>query len=92
LDRRHAAALLAGFFVPVILILTYYFLAFRFRGEFYPLLEFAAMLGFYFVSRTPGILSATEKARFEKTVGYAVFIGILASHLLLINHSATIFA
>ncbi len=87
-DRRHAAALLFGFSAPVILILTYYFLAFRFRGEFYPLLEFVAMLGFYAVSRSSNVLSPNEERRFEKAISYCVFIGILASHYLLSAYKA----
>ena len=89
LDLRHATALLIGFSLPIFLILTYYFLAFRFRGEFYPLLEFAAILGFYVVSRSSNAVSHNAKWQFEKAIGYSVFIGIFSSHILLIIYQAT---
>lgn len=89
LDRRHVTALLFGFLAPVLLMLSYFFLAFRFRGEFYPLLEFAAMLGFFVVSRSSLWASRSAGWRFEKAVSYSVIIGICASHVMLIAYKAT---
>ena len=80
LDRRHATALLAGFSAPLPLILTYYFLAFRFRGEFYPLMESAAMLGFYVMIRSNPNASWRPTMR---AIVYAAIIGIGVSHNLL---------
>jgi hypothetical protein len=79
LDLQHASAVLTGLALPVGLILSYYFLAFRFRGEFYPLFQFAALLGFYAVSR----VSYTAKWQLEQALGYAVIVGLFASHLML---------
>ena len=89
LDRRHVGALLIGLLAPVFLILTYFFLAFRFRGEFYPLLEFAAILGFYVVSRSSYGVPRNANWGFDKAVSYCVIIGICASHLMLIAYKAT---
>ena len=83
LDLRHAGAVLAGFTLPVVLILSYYFLAFRYRGEFYPLFDFAVILGFYAVTRTSDGAMPPTKWRYEKAVGASVIVGIFASHLAL---------
>ena len=84
-DLRSAAALFAGFALPVLLILTYYFLAFRFRGEFYPILDLAALLGFHAASRFPSPLATW---RLQKAVSYSVIVGISASHTLLVAYKA----
>ena len=83
LDLRHAGAVLIGLSLAVFLILTYYFLAFRFRGEFYPLLEFAALLGFYFVTRSSDSVMPNATWRFEKALTYSVVVGIFTSHAML---------
>ena len=89
LDRRQVAGLLIGFSAPVFFILTYFFLAFRFRGEFYLPLEFAAILGFYALSRSLDGTSRYATWRFEKILRYSVIIGIAASHVMLVYYKAT---
>ena len=90
LDRRQVTALFVGFALPVFLLLTYFFLAFRFRGEFYLPLEFAAILGFYALSRSlDGVSRSSAKWGFDKTLRYSVIIGIAASHVVLAAYKAT---
>jgi hypothetical protein len=80
LDRRHTTALLVGLAAPLPLILTYYFLAFRFRGEFYPLMEFAAMLGFYVMIQSNRVSQTASWRPPIRAIVYAVIIGIAVSH------------
>jgi hypothetical protein len=89
LDRRQVTGLLLGFSAPVCFILTYFFLAFRFRGEFYLPLEFAAILGFYALSRSLDDASRSATWGFDKILRYSVIIGIAASHALLIYYKET---
>ena len=64
-------------------------MAFRFRGEFYLPLEFAAILGFYALSRSLDGTSRYATWRFEKILRYSVIIGIAASHVMLVYYKAT---
>lgn len=89
LDRVQVAALLVGFLTPVLLLLTYFYLAFRFRGEFYLPLEFAAVLGFWVVSRSSEGASNGAGWRFDRTLRCCVIVGIAASHALLIYYKET---
>ena len=58
MNLRAVAALMVGFSIPIFLMLTYMYMAFRFRMEFYPLVEFAAFLGFYAICVKPDQYSA----------------------------------
>jgi hypothetical protein len=42
-----------GLLIPVFPILTFMYMAFRYRMEFYPFLEFSAFLGFYAICVNP---------------------------------------
>jgi hypothetical protein len=46
IDRTRALAIACGFIAPCVLILTAIAMNFRYRMEFYPLIEFGAFLGF----------------------------------------------
>ena len=61
LDLRAVAALMIGLLIPVFLILTFCYMAFRYRMEFYPFLEFTAFLGFYAICVNPGRFSALSR-------------------------------
>lgn len=55
-DRWSIGALAAGFAVPCVLMLCAISMCFRYRIEFYPLLEFGAFLGFLLACRSPRAL------------------------------------
>jgi hypothetical protein len=83
LDLRAAAALMVGFLIPVFLILTFMYMAFRYRMEFYPFLEFAAFLGFYAICINPGQFSPASRSRLSLVLIASAGFGIVYSHLLL---------
>ena len=78
LDREKwcARALLAGFAIPPVLMLTAISMNYRYRVEFYPLLVFAALLGFVALCRTQADFG--RKAR--TAVVASVVVSVLASH------------
>lgn len=88
LDRRQTTALLVGFLLPVFLLLAYFFLAFRFRGEFYLPLDFAAILGFYALGGSANDASRRTAWGVDKILRYSVIVGIAASHVLLAAYKA----
>jgi hypothetical protein len=69
-------ALLAGFAIPPILMLTAISMNYRYRVEFYPLFVFAALLGFRGLCRVP--TGFGRKARVA--IVAAVVVSVLASH------------
>lgn len=86
LDLRVAAALMIGFLIPVFLILTFQYMAFRYRMEFYPLLEFAAFLGFYAICANTGQHSALSRSRLSLILIVSAGLGIVYSHFALFLH------
>jgi hypothetical protein len=86
LDLRAATALMIGLLIPVLLILTFQYMAFRYRMEFYPLLEFAAFLGFYSICENPGWLSALARSRLSLILITSAGFGIIYSHFALFLH------
>jgi hypothetical protein len=84
LNRAVAVPLLAGLFVPVMLILTLISMTFRYRMEFYPLFELCAFLGF-------GVLLSRRKLPPVAAFGAACVGGIVVSHLLLALYMLTPF-
>lgn len=91
-DLRHITTLMIGFAIPVFFILTYYFLAFRFRGEFYAILEFAALLGFYTIVRSGHALSSNVKQRLETLIACIVIFSVISSHFFLAAYKVSPFA
>jgi hypothetical protein len=90
-DARHAGALALGLLAPIFLILTFYYAAFRYRGEFYPLLEFAALLGFFVLSNGSDSLSGKAQQRWQKSIAWCAIIGVIVSHILLTAYKASPF-
>jgi hypothetical protein len=90
-DARHAGALALGFSVPVLLILAFYYAAFRYRGEFYPLLEFAALLGFFILNNRRDTFSDKAQQRWQKSIAWCAIIGVIVSHMLLTAYKASPF-
>ena len=74
--RWPAIALLAGFVIPPILMLTAISMNYRYRVEFYPLFVFAALLGFRGLCRLPGGFGRKARA----TIVAAVVVSVLVSH------------
>ena len=83
LDLRAAAALMTGLLIPVLLMLTFDGMAFRYRMEFYPLLEFTAFLGFYAICVNPGRFSALSRGRLSLILIASAGFGIIYSHFAL---------
>ncbi len=83
LDLRATAALTIGFSIPVLLILTYCYMAFRYRMEFYPFLEFTAFLGFYAICVNPGRFPAASRGSLSLILIAGAGFGIVCSYLLL---------
>jgi hypothetical protein len=81
-DRSHALALALGLAVPCVLMLSAISMSFRYRIEFYPLLELGAFLGFLLLCRQPPAPAASRRIR---TLAVALAgIGILGSHAMMI--------
>jgi hypothetical protein len=83
LDLRAVAAPIIGLFIPVLLMLTFSGMAFRYRMEFYPFLEFIAFLGFYAICVKPDQFSALLSSRLSLFLIASAGFGVICSHLLL---------
>jgi len=83
LDLRAAAALMIGFSIPVFLILTFSTMAFRYRMEFYPLLEVLAFLGFYAICVNPSQFSRSSRNGLSVMLIASAGFGIIYCHVLL---------
>jgi hypothetical protein len=83
LDLRAVAALMIGLVIPVFLILTFCYMAFRYRMEFYPFLEFTAFLGFYAICVNPGRFSALSRGSLSLILIAGAGFGIVYSHFAL---------
>ena len=86
LDPRAVAALMIGLLVPVFLILTFMYMAFRYRMEFYPFLEFSAFLGFYAICVNPTEFSILSRRRLSLILIVSAVFGIVYSHFVLLLH------
>jgi hypothetical protein len=83
LDLHAVAGLLIGLLMPVVLVLMFDGMAFRYRMEFYPFLEFTAFLGFYAICVDPDQSSALLRGRLSLFLIASAGFGIVCSHLLL---------
>jgi hypothetical protein len=83
LDLRAVSALMIGLLIPVLLILTFADMAFRYRMEFHPFLEYTAFLGFYAICGGPGQFSELSRSRLSRMLIASAGLGIVCSHLLL---------
>jgi hypothetical protein len=88
---RHAASLMAGFLVPCFLMLIFFYAAFRYRGEFYLLFDFAALLGFFAVCRQPLVGSEDRKLKLKPILLGSALVGVVTSHLLVIAYKLSPF-
>lgn len=78
---RQLVAIGIGLFVPCLLMLTFVYLAYRFRMEFYPEIDFLAFLGLY-LTVTDKTMLATF-ARFSRWIRAALAVSIVASFVTL---------
>jgi hypothetical protein len=81
---------MVGFAAPIFLMLIFFFGAFRYRGEFYAFLDFAALIGFYTISQRDYAVSKREKLR--RILIWSAVIGIVSSHVLLLAYKISPFA
>ncbi len=75
LKRAIAVPVLAGLCVPMVLMLTFVSMAFRYRLEFYPFFDLCAFLGF-------GVLLSRSKAPPIRVFALAAFAGVVGAHAL----------
>jgi hypothetical protein len=73
-DRAVVVPVLAGLLVPIVLILTYSSMTFRYRLEFYPFFNLCAFLGF-------GVLASRPKAPPVIPIALAAVVGVIGSHV-----------
>jgi hypothetical protein len=87
IDRRQSVALLGGLATAPFLMLIAISMSFRYRMEFYPLLELGALLGAFL------LLCAPPKASPRRTtmLWTAAIIGIAACHFLLLLYKLSPF-
>jgi hypothetical protein len=83
-DRGMAAVIAGGLAIPPLLMLTAYAMTFRYRMEYYPVLEFLALLGGFAAVRAP-----IQLASWPKSVMTLAVLGIITSHLLLVAYRAS---
>ena len=77
LDRARAVAIMLGLSVPCAMMLTFISMNFRYRIEFYPLMEFGAFAGFLMLCRSELSIGAAKWVRGVSVTLAA--IGIFAS-------------
>ena len=82
IDRLYILAIGTGLAVPCLLMLSAISMNFRYRIDFYPLIEFGAFMGFLLLCRLPSAASLPQRVR---TLAMAsVVLGVLGSHMILI--------
>ena len=90
-DTRAIAALMIGFLIPISLMFTAMVMTFRFRMEFYPLIEFTAYLGFYAMCENPTRYSTSSRKWLYSLLIACAAVGIVCSHLLFILYKLSQF-
>jgi hypothetical protein len=83
-DRGTAGAIGCGLTLPPLFMLTAYAMALRYRMEFYPLLEFLALIG--------GFAAVGPALRWQRKSGLVIalaLISIMASHVVLIAYKVS---
>ncbi len=78
---RQVVAIGIGLLVPCLLMLTFVYVAYRFRMEFYPEIDFLAFLGLYFTVTDKAMLATF--ARFSRWIRAALAVSIVASFVTL---------
>jgi hypothetical protein len=81
MNRLHALAIGTGLTAAGLLMLSAISMNFRYRIEFYPLVEFGALLGFFLLGRRP--LAAPSLRRVNALAIAAAALGIFGSHAIM---------
>jgi len=81
----------AGLALPALLMLMTISMTFRYRGEFYPLLEFLACAGFFFACAAPPAPAAAPPASIRALVLAGCVISVLGTHLSLALYDLSAF-
>jgi hypothetical protein len=81
MNRLHALAIGTGLATAGLPILSAMYMSHRYRIEFYPLVEFGALLGFFLVGRLP--LAATSLRRVGALAIAAATLGVFGSHVIM---------
>ena len=89
LNRLHVLVIGTGLTAACLLMLSAISMNFRYRIEFYPLLEFGALLGFVLLCRLP--LAATSWRRVDALVMTLAALGILGSHAIMLLYKVSDF-
>jgi hypothetical protein len=82
LNRAILGPVLAGLFVPILLILTFSSMTFRYRLEFYPFFDLCAFLGF-------GVLMSRPENPPLRSFAVAAFGGVVTAHALWLLYMLT---
>jgi hypothetical protein len=86
-DRPAARTLALGFAVPPVLILTAFVMAFRYRMEFYPLLEFLAFVALAF---SPRLARAGGSPAWRRTLGALMVVSVVMSHAVVLLYKTSV--
>ena len=89
IDRMRALAILCGFLAPCVLILSAISMNFRYRIEFYPLMEFGAFLGVLALCRSK--LSEAAANAISRTSAALAALGIIGSAFSLLLYKVSDF-
>lgn len=89
INRLNALAIGAGLTAPCWLMLSAISMNFRYRIEFYPLIEFGAFLGFLLLGRLP--LADSSLRRVCTLAGVSSALGIVGSHVVMILYKVSDF-
>jgi hypothetical protein len=87
--RQWAAALAVGLFTPCLLMLTLVWMAYRYRMEFYPEIDFMALLGLYFIVTDQVMLA--KFARLRKWMVAALIVSVVSSFVTLALYDLSYF-
>lgn len=82
-DGAAVGLIAAGLTLPILLILMAMSMTFRYRGEFYPLLEFLACTGFFLLCAAPTSRLATPSPAIRRLALTTCLVSVLGSHLSL---------
>jgi putative flippase GtrA len=88
-NRLHVLAIAAGLGAACLLMLSAISMTFRYRIEFYPLMEFGAFLGFFLLCRSR--LATISLRAVSTAVIASASLGILASHAVLVLYKTSYF-
>lgn len=84
IDTSSMSLVAAGLSLPMLLMLTFVSLSYRYRGEFYPLIQFLACAGFFLVCARSAPWVAAPPASLRTLALIGCVLSILGSHVSLV--------